>query len=350
MQRYDSFRVVLVLILSGFFISNAYSQAPFFQGKSITVIQATEAGGSSDMLTRPVLTHLRKYIPGNPTIVTEYMPGGGGTKAANHIFKNARPDGLIIGRIGGALVPNAVLGEKGVLYDLNKFIYLGSPHNTYQWVFITRRDAGLKSIEALQAASGVRIGAQAVGHSNYFVGRMFALLIGIKDPKMVVGYGGTELDIALVNGEIDARINSPDTLLKRNPEWIANRTVDIHAIMNVPRSLKEETFTKLPEIDSFAKTERERKLLAMVRAFRQFGSPFILPPNTPKDRVKILQDAMAKTFRDPEFAKDYKKFTGDEPTPLFPDEMERMIVDMPRDPETIALFKQLNAAGPLPAR
>ena len=167
---------------------------------------------------------------------------------------------------------------------------------------------------------------------------------------MVVGYGGTELDIALVNGEIDARINSPDTLLKRNPEWIANRTVDIHAIMNVPRSLKEETFTKLPEIDSFAKTERERKLLAMVRAFRQFGSPFILPPNTPKDRVKILQDAIAKTFRDPDFARDYKKFTGDDPTPLFPDEMERMVNKIPRDPETVALFKQLNAAGPLPVR
>ena len=103
------------------------------------------------------------------------MPGGGGTKAANHVFKNVRPDGFTIGRVGGGLVANAVLGEKGVLYDLNKFIYLGSPHSTYHWVFITRKEAGLKNIEALRSASGIRIGAQTVGHSNYFVGRLFAL-------------------------------------------------------------------------------------------------------------------------------------------------------------------------------
>ena len=82
------------------------------------------------------------------------MPGGGGIKAANHVYKTVRPDGLTIGRIGGGLVANAVLGEKGVLYDLNKLIYLGSPHSTYHWVFITRREAGLKNLDALRSATG----------------------------------------------------------------------------------------------------------------------------------------------------------------------------------------------------
>jgi len=58
-----------------------------------------------------------------------------------------------MGRVGGGLIANAVLGEKGVLYDLSKFIYLGSPHSTYHWVFITRKEAGLKNIEALRSAS-----------------------------------------------------------------------------------------------------------------------------------------------------------------------------------------------------
>ena len=154
------------------------------------------------MLTRAVLPYLKKYIPGEPTVVSEYMPGAGGLKAVNHAPRPARPDGLTMGRAGGALVANAVLGEKGVLYDIDKIIYLGSPHRTYHWVFITRREAGLKTIESLQSATGFRIGAQAVGHSNYFVGWWFAYLIGIKDPKMIVGYGGSELDIALTKGEI----------------------------------------------------------------------------------------------------------------------------------------------------
>jgi tripartite-type tricarboxylate transporter receptor subunit TctC len=343
------FRVALVV---GFFslALPAQGQEPFYKGKTITVVQGTEAGGSSDTLTRAVLPYLKKYIPGEPTIVSEYMPGAGGLKAVNHIYKNVRPDGLTIGRAGGALVTNAVLGEKGVLYDLNQLIYLGSPHRTYHWVFITRREGGFKTIESLQSATGFRIGAQAVGHSNYFVGRLFAMLIGIKEPKMIVGYGGAELDIALIKGEIDGRINNADTMLTRNAEMLAKGLIDIHAIMEVPRGLKHEKFPNLPEITSFAKSNKERKLLDMVSAFRQFGSPFFLPPGTPKEQVKILQEAMVKTFKDPAFHKDYKKFTGDEASPLMPDEMEKLVREMPRDAEIVDLFKKLNAAGPLPAR
>jgi tripartite-type tricarboxylate transporter receptor subunit TctC len=340
--------VLLAVLL--FSAAPALAQAPFYQGKTITIVQGTAPGGSSDMLTRSMMPFLQKHISGNPTIVSEYMPGGGGTKAANHIFKNVKPDGLTIGRIGGGLVTNAVLGEKGVLYHLEEFIYLGSPHSTYHWVLLTRREAGVKTIDDLRSASKLRIGAQAVGHSIYFVGRMFAYLIGIKDPSFVVGYSGTELDAALARGEIDARINNADTTLTRNVEMLKSGAVVPHIIMEVPKGLQHHHFSNLPEIESFAKSERERKLLHMVRAFRQFGTPSILPPGTPKEQVEILKAAMVKTFTDREFPAEYKKFTGDEATPLMPDEMEKTLKELPRDPETVALFKKLNAAGPLPAR
>src|SRR5215510_7479856 len=87
-------------------------------------------------MTRAIVPFLKKHVPGEPTIKFEFMPGSGGTKAANHIFSNVRPDGLTIGRIGGGLIANAVLRETGVRYDLNKFIYLGSSHSTYHWVFL----------------------------------------------------------------------------------------------------------------------------------------------------------------------------------------------------------------------
>ena len=337
-------------ILLLLFPSSALPQTPFYQGKTLTILQGTEAGGSSDVMTRAMLPYLKKHIPGEPTIVSEYMPGAGGIKAANHIYKNVRPDGLTIGRIGGALVANAVLSEQGVLYDLNKFIYLGSPHSTYHWVFITRRDAGLKNLDALRSTPGVRVGAQAVGHSNYFVGRLFAYLIGFKEPKFVVGYGGTELDLALVRGEIDGRINNADTLMSRNAELLAKGALDVHALMEVPKGLKQPGFDRLPEIQDFVQTERERKLLAMIRIFRQFGTPSILPPGTPKEQVNILRDSMARMFKDPDFHKDYKKFVGEEPTPLLGEEMERALKELPRDPEVVELFKKLNAADPLPAR
>ena len=76
------------------------------------------------MRVKAVIPFLRKYIPGNPHILAEYMPGGGGRKAGNYMFGAARPDGLTVGHVGG-VVANAVQGQAGVQYDVDKFIYLG---------------------------------------------------------------------------------------------------------------------------------------------------------------------------------------------------------------------------------
>jgi len=347
-----SAEIQMAALLAVFLFSPAPAlpQTPFFQGKTITLIQGTAPGGSSDMMVKAALPYLKKYIPGEPSIVSDYMPGGGGVKAVNHLYKNVRPDGRTLGNVGGGLVSNAVLGEPSVLYDIDKLIYLGSPHSHYHWVFMTRREAGLANLEALRSASGVRVGAQSIGHSVYIVGRLFAYLIGLKEPKFVVGYSGPELDLGLLQGEFDARINNADTLLKRNPEWLAKGVINVHAIMEVPKGLKHDHFGSLPEVEQFARSERERKVLAMLRAFRQVGSPYVLPPGTPAEPVKILREALVKTFKDPSFHKEYKKLTGDEATPLMADEMEKAIKELPRDREIVELFKKIASGDSLPPR
>jgi tripartite-type tricarboxylate transporter receptor subunit TctC len=352
----STFELFAGLFLAALFIEVSFlpgtllAQTPFYQGKTITLVQGTAPGGSSDMMVKAALPYLRKYIPGEPAIISEYMPGGGGVKAVNHIYKNVRPDGLTLGNVGGGMVSNAVLGEPGVLYDINKLIYLGSPHSHYHWVFMTRREAGLSNLEALRSASGIRVGAQSIGHSVYIVGRLFSYLIGLKEPKFVVGYSGPELDLAVLGGEVDARINNADTLLTRNPEWLAKGVVNVHAIMEVPKGVKHPHFARLPEVEDFAKSEKERQVLAMLRAFRQVGSPYILPPGTPKEQVNILREAVVKTFNDPGFHKEYKKLTGDDATPLMPEEMDRAIRELPRDREIVELFKKIAGGGPLPLR
>lgn len=347
-----SARLLLAALLPCLLPGDLFGQSSFFQGKTITVIQGRDPGGTGDLRVKALFPFLQKYIPGNPTIMSEYMPGGGSRKAANHIFRTARPDGLIIGNFSSAMVSMAILGESGVLYDIDKFHYLGSPYSTYHAVFISRKQAGFNSIEKLRAASGIKVGAQSVGFSTYNEGRLFAYLLGLKEPKFIAAYGGAELDPALARGEIDARATGPDTLLQRNSEWLEKDLVDIHAIMETPKGDKHPhpRFSKLPEIEGFAKSERERKVIQLQRAFRVAGTPFVLPPATPKDRVGILQEAFRKTYRDPEFFREYKKLTADEPTPLLPENHERAIREVPRDPEAIELFKKLVGADPLPPR
>ncbi|HEY7163338.1 MAG TPA: hypothetical protein VIB79_02155, partial [Candidatus Binatia bacterium] len=180
----------------------AFSQAPFYQDKTITVVLGGPPAGSADLRTRSVTSLLRKYIAGNPNIVVQYMAAGGGRQAANHVYKVARPDGLTIGSMGAALVANAVLGEPGVEYDINKFIYLGTPDSAQHYLFITHREAGLNNLEKLRSSSGVRIGAQSVGHPVYITGRVFGYMLGLKDAKYVTGYTGPEIDIAILRREI----------------------------------------------------------------------------------------------------------------------------------------------------
>jgi hypothetical protein len=107
--------------------------------------------------------------------------------------------------VGARLVVGPILGLTGTKYDLDKLIYLGSTESGDPYFFLTRKETGLDTLEKLRAVSGLRIGAQAVGHPIFVSGRLFAYLLGIKDPKMVVGYGGLELDVAFDRGEIDAR-------------------------------------------------------------------------------------------------------------------------------------------------
>jgi tripartite-type tricarboxylate transporter receptor subunit TctC len=332
------------------FPTSVFSQAPFYQGKTITIIQGRDPGGTGDMRVRALLPFLQKHIPGNPTVISEFMPGGGSRKAANHVYRSARPDGLTIGNASAGMVSLAVLGEKGVLYDLDKLVYLGSPYSSYHGVFVTRKEAGLSSIEKLRAASGIRIGGQSVGFSTYNEGRLFAYVIGVKEPRFVTGYSGAELDPALIRGEIDARANSADTVVRRSPDWLEKGLVDFHAILEIPKGDKHPRFAHLPELESFAKSDKDRKLVILQRAFRVTGQPFFLPPGTPKDRVDILQEAFRKAYRDPEFHKEYKKLTADDATPLMPEDHERAIREIPREPEVMELFKKLVGAGPLPPR
>ena len=310
-----------ILSALGFFIAagSAFSQASFYQGKTITIIRGSAPGGVGEMRTRAVANYLKKHVPGNPTVVIEFMAGAGGQKAANHLYRGARADGLIIGSAPSGMVSSAILGEAGVQYDLDKFIYLGSPNSASHYVFFTNRKLGLSNLEKLRAHAGLRIGAQTVGHPIYHTGRLFAYLLSLKDPKFVVGYSAPELDVAIVNGELDATPGVASSVIKQNPEFLDKGLMDFHAIVEIPRGDKHPRFSQLPELESFVKSEKERKLLALHRTFRLAGSPFVLPPGTPKDRVDILRDAMVKIYADREFLAEYLKLTGEEASPLVPE-------------------------------
>lgn len=322
------------------------AQAPYYKGKTITVIAGRSPGGLADLRTKAILPFLQRYIPGNPTIIPQYVPGGGGRKAANQVYR-AAADGLTIGASSPGVLASAILGEPGVEYDPYKFIYLGSPFSENNNLFATRKALGINSLEKLHAASGLRIGAQSVGHVQYIRGRLFAWLLDVKEPRFVVGYPGAELDIALENGEIDARAAALDTAVLSESY---KDLVDFHAILEIPKGHRPSQFAHLPEIEAFVRSDIERRVLGMSRIFWGVGTLMFLPPSTSEKLAEILRQAVRDSFKDRQFHEQYKKILGLNPTPLMPEQQQKLVAELPRDSEVIKLFKTIAGIDPLPPR
>ena len=341
---------VSVALISLVLPGDSFSQGDFYKGKTIKVIRGGGPGGSGEFQTRALVKFLEKYIPGNPTIIVEFIQGAAGRKAANVIYSNTKPDGLTIGSIGAGLVVGPILGLPGSNYDLDKFIYLGSTDSGDPYIFYTKGELGLDSLAKLRAASGLRFGAHAVGHPVYVTARMMAYVLGLKEPKFVTGFTNPEIYIAFNRGELDAHATGAARFVIDQAELIEKKQAHFHATLTVPKGRFHPAFAKVPELETFAKTDLERKMLGMFRAFQYPRWPYIFPPGTPADRVQIIRQAIKKSFADPEFSVEYNKLMGDPPSPLDGEEVEKAIKELPRDKEVVALYQKMAGADPLPPR
>jgi tripartite-type tricarboxylate transporter receptor subunit TctC len=343
---------ISVLFLLETHPSEVFSQADFYRGKTITILQDSSPGGVGNLRTNAVIASLKKHIPGSPNIVIQFMEGAGGRKAANYLFNNARPDGLTIGRVGSGFISSPILGLPGVMYDVNKFIFLGSGHSEGSTLFFTRKEVGLDSLDKLKKSVNLRIGGQSVGHSNYIAARLFAWLLDIKEPRFVVGYSGAEIDVAIAQGELDARANSVDAVIQRTPQFITDGLVHFHGVVEVPFGFRPNhpALARLPALHDFAVAEREKRVVQMYVSFMQFLQAFVLPPNTPSERVKTLKDAFAKVWKDKEFHENWRNMTKGEPSPLTPEELEAMVKAIPKEAQDVKLYNLISGEGPLPKR
>src|SRR5215831_4280526 len=141
MARRLSSVLTLIVAIALMHATPAFSQESFYKDKVIRIVVATAAGGGYDLYTRTMARHLRKYIPGEPTIVVENMPGAGHLIGANYVYKVAKPDGLTIGHFIGSLFLQQLLGKAGVEFDALKFNYIGVPAQDNYMIGLLRQPA-----------------------------------------------------------------------------------------------------------------------------------------------------------------------------------------------------------------
>jgi tripartite-type tricarboxylate transporter receptor subunit TctC len=91
----------------------------------------------------------------------------------------------------------------------------------------------------------------------------------------------------------------------------------------------------------YAKTEEQRALMRFVFSSTEFGRPYVLPPDVPKDRVEMLRKAFADTLADPELMSEAARIKLDmryRP----PDALERLVAQLYETPgDLIETVKKL---------
>src|SRR3990170_4907591 len=154
-----------------FWISTGAAQAPFYQGKTVSIIVGTKAGDAFDLYARLLAQHMPKYIPGSPV-------------ASNHL------------------------------------LYM-------------RADAPYKSIgDLVKASEPAKCGASGTTATAYFVPKLLDEVIGTKF-NIVTGYqSGSDVDLAIERGEVNCSARTITAFFAREPFHTWRKTGFVRVLMD----------------------------------------------------------------------------------------------------------------------
>jgi tripartite-type tricarboxylate transporter receptor subunit TctC len=304
--------LVVGLFGSGLFFSDRLSAQPepFYKGKTVRLIVGFSPGGAYDTWARMITKHYGKYIPGNPTLMVQNMPGAGSITLANYLTSIAKPDGLTVGSISSALYFDQLIGRQEVNFDWGKFTWIGTPERTSEMLYV-RADAPFKTIEDVRkAAEPPKCGASGIGSTDYYFPRLLEDAVGAKF-AVVVGYpGAADIDLAVEKGEMHCRAGTLSSFFGREPgrTWMKTGFVRLLVQGGKKRDSRAPDVPTVYELmDKYKTPETIRRLALVLLSPGEFGRPVIAPPGMSEENTKILRDAFAKTMADPELLAEVKK-------------------------------------------
>ena len=300
----------------------------FYRGKQVRFIISSATGGDYDQWSRLIARYLGKYIPGNPAIVPQNMPGGGQIIATNHLFNIADKDGSVIGMIGRNLPNDALIKKEGVRFDPVKFNWLGSPELTNR-VCVAFEGAPVQKAQDLFQHE-LLVGGAGAGTAVSNTPVLLARLLGMKF-KLVEGYGNSQaVLLAMERGEVQGICQSLSSLRGSRPDWFQSGKLKV--LFNTERSPVPDL--NAPSVFEYVKNEEQRRVLALYTSSVELGRPIVAPPGVPKDRVEALRKALGDTLKDPDLLEEAKK-QGMEMTYVSGQELEKLITDLMNTPPDI---------------
>lgn len=272
----------------------------FYTGKTMTVIVGADAGGGYDAQARLMARHLGRFIPGNPTVIVQNMPGAGSLLAANNLYNIAPKDGTFIGLMQRGVLSSKFTNPQGVRFDLTKFNWVGNL-SAETAVVLCWASAPFQSIQDVMKQE-MLVGGTGPTIDTETTPRLLNALIGTKF-KVISGYPGTtDAVLAMERGEIQGMGDwSWSNVKTRRPDYLRDKKV---------RVLLQVAVSKLPDLPDvplamdFVTDEKDRKVMELFLAQKSAARPVVAPPGIPADRIAAIRSAFEKMIVDPAFLKD----------------------------------------------
>lgn len=313
------------------------AQTDHFQGKTIRLVVGSSTGGGYDLWARLLAQYYGKYIPGNPAIIVQNMPGAGSLVAANHIYNLAKPDGLTLGAILPALYFDQLVGRKEVQFDWAKFAWIGSPEQNEPLHYM-RADSPYQTLEDIRnAKEPPRCGSSGTGTTGHYIPRLLEETLGLKH-TIVGGYqGGSEIDLAVERNEVQCWSPLIATFFGREPyiSWLKRGFVRVLVQMGRKRDPRLADVPTIYELMERHKTpEAGIRLARVVLTAATLGRPIVAPPTLPPAQLKILRQAYVNTLNDPQLVAEVKKRRW-EMAPLSGEELAAMAREVMGQPAAV---------------
>jgi tripartite-type tricarboxylate transporter receptor subunit TctC len=271
----------------------------FYKTHPVTIVVGYSAGGGFDLYARSVAKHIRRFIPGNPNVVVQNMPGAGSLTATNYVYNVAPKDGTVIA-LARAPVMELLAGTASSAFDPMKVTWIGNGA-TELTICGLLGNPQVNTIADAQKVPFTLAGLGPGSDEDMFT-KVLDSLFDLKG-RLINGYpAGAEAMLAVERGEVDGRCGwSYSSLMMAKPEWVTSRKLRILTTLTLERSQK---LPDTPAILEFATTDRQRQILGLVIGSQIMGRPFFAPPGLPAERAQALRNAFDQTMADPAFIAD----------------------------------------------
>jgi tripartite-type tricarboxylate transporter receptor subunit TctC len=323
-------RGLLVLGAVGAVASAPAHAQDFYKGRTITILVAGTAGGGIDIGARVMARHLGRFIPGNPTVVAQLMPGAGGIRMMDHMNKVAPKDGTVIGTAAPGPIIEPLVGKRMIDYRMTDFTMLAAMDKDVT-LCLAWHASKFKSIKDVMAAT-MTVAGTGAGSSTDIYPMFLNEVLGTKF-RVITGYlGSQETIIAIERGEVDGRCGwSFSSLMSTKPDWVRDKKVTYLVQLALERN---------PNIDAplghdLARDEPTRQMMTLMFAPMSLNKPFFGPPGMPPERTAVLRKAFAAALNDKDLRAEARKIFGNEIAPTGGEQAQKLVADIYATPPAV---------------